>query len=91
MFLLERELGWSGQDELWSFVADGVIRLHPHAEDEWERMRDLMRDYADTPMDLADASIVAAAEVLREQRVFTIDSHFYVYRQKEGQAFEVVP
>jgi len=54
-------------------------------------MRALMRDYADTPMDLADASLVAAAETLRQRRVFTVDKHFYVYRQRLGHAFEVVP
>ena len=91
MFLLERELGWRGQDELWGYFADGVLRLHAPEEDEWRRMRVLMRDYADTPMDLADASVVAAAETLQQQRVFTVDKHFYVYRQRLGDAFEVVP
>jgi predicted nucleic acid-binding protein len=54
-------------------------------------MRALMRDYADTPMDFADASLVAAAETLRQRRVFTVDHHFYVYRQRLGEAFDVVP
>lgn len=51
----------------------------------------LMRKYSDTPMDFADASLVAASETLEQRRVFTTDSHFYVYRQKQGAAFEVVP
>lgn len=51
----------------------------------------LMRKYSDTPMDFADASLVAASETLEQRRVFTMDSHFYVYRQRQGQAFEVVP
>jgi uncharacterized protein len=91
MFLLERELGWRGQDELWGYLSDGILRLHSPEEDEWRRMRILMRDYADSPMDLGDASLVAAAETLRQRRVFTIDKHFYVYRQRHGHAFEVVP
>ncbi|HET7231314.1 MAG TPA: hypothetical protein VFJ16_14995 [Longimicrobium sp.] len=40
---------------------------------------------------LADASLVAAAERLNQRRVFTVDRHFYIYRQQQGQAFEVVP
>jgi predicted nucleic acid-binding protein len=91
MHLLERAFGWRAQDALWDLVAKERLRMHAPADGEWERMRVLMRDYADTPMDLADASIVAAAETLRQRRVFTVDSHFYVYRQRMGEAFEVVP
>ena len=42
-------------------------------------------------MDLADASLVAAAEHLRMSRIFTIDSDFYVYRINDKDAFEVIP
>jgi predicted nucleic acid-binding protein len=91
MHMLGREFGWRAQDALWALVAKESLRLHTPADDEWQRMRALMRNYADTPMDLAGASLVAAAETLRQRRVFTIDKHFYVYRQRTGQAFEVVP
>lgn len=91
MHLLHRAGGWRVQDALWDYVIDGVIQLHAPAAGEWQRMRTLMRHYADTPMDLADASLVAAAETLRQRRVFTVDKHFYVYRQRMGEAFDVVP
>jgi uncharacterized protein len=91
MHLLRRAGGWRVQDALWAHIIDGGIRLHAPAEGEWQRMRALMRDYADTPMDFADASLVAAAETLRQRHVFTVDRHFYVYRQRLGEAFEVVP
>jgi len=91
MHLLRNAGGWRVQDRLWRFIPDGVLQLHPPTNAELERMRALMRDYADTPMDLADASLVAAAETLRQRRVFTVDKHFYVYRQRLGHAFEVVP
>ena len=82
--------GYDAQDKLWGLVADGLIRLHLHAETEWQRMRTLMTAYRDTPMDLADASVVAAAEVLSVWRVFTFDSHFYAYRMADGGAFELI-
>jgi predicted nucleic acid-binding protein len=88
MHLLKRAFGWRAQDTLWDLVAKEVVRLHAPADGEWQRMRTLMRDYADTPMDLADASVVAAAETLRQRTVFTIDHHFYIYRQTQGHAFE---
>ncbi|HEX6747463.1 MAG TPA: hypothetical protein VF092_09270 [Longimicrobium sp.] len=90
MHVLGRDLGWRGQDELWTWLDAGIVRLHKSAEDEWLRMRVLMRDYADTPMDLGDASLVAASETLNVRRVFTIDGHFYIYRQRQGHAFDVV-
>lgn len=53
-------------------------------------MQTLMEKYKDTPMDLADASLVAAAESLGLTRIFTVDSDFYVYRLADGTALEVV-
>jgi hypothetical protein len=91
MHLLRNAGGWRAQGRLWDFIPNGLLWLHSPAGGELERMRALMRDYADTPMDLADASLVAAAETLRLRRVFTVDKHFYVYRQLQGHAFEVVP
>jgi hypothetical protein len=91
MYLLGREIGFSAQDALWGYVADGLVRMDKPGEGEWRRMRTLMRQYSDTPMDLADASLVAAAERLGTQRVFTIDRHFRAYRTQRRQSFELVP
>lgn len=91
MYLLGEEGGWGFQDALWTYFARGVVHLHPPADGEWERARALMRAYSDTPMDFADASLVAAAERLNLRTVFTVDHHFYVYRQQQGHMFEVVP
>ena len=91
MHLLRRSGGWRSQDSLWGWFSDGLVRLHSPVEGEWQRMRALMSDYADAPMDLADASLVAAAETLGERRVFTVDRHFHIYRQRAGHPFEVVP
>jgi hypothetical protein len=58
---------------------------------EANRMAALMAQYQDTPMDLADASLVVVAESRTLRRVFTTDSDFYVYRLADGSALEVVP
>jgi predicted nucleic acid-binding protein len=50
-----------------------------------------MEKYKDTPMDLADASLVAVAERLSLVRVFTVDGDFRIYRLLNGKSFEVVP
>ena len=91
MYLLGRSAGYTAQEELWDYLAEGLVYLYLPVVDEWPRMRDLMANYWDAPMDLADASIVAAAETLSFERVFTFDSHFYAYRLADGSALEVVP
>lgn len=91
MYLLGRELGYPAQEALWGHVADGLLVLHTPSEGEPERMRTLMAQYRDRPMDLADASLVAAAETRNLRRIFTLDSDFYVYRLHGTHAFEVVP
>lgn len=39
------------------------------------RAFELMEQYADHPMDLADASLIVAAEAFATTRIFTIDRH----------------
>lgn len=91
MYLLGRELGYPGQQALWRLRSSGVLVVRPVPEKEWDRIEILMEKYRDAPMDLADASLVATAETLNLQRVFTLDRHFYAYRLADGSALEVVP
>lgn len=80
MYLLWRAGGLPAQDELWGYLADRLVVLHIPATTEWERIRTLMQQYHDAPMDLADASLVTAAERCQLRRIFTLDRHFYAYR-----------
>lgn len=91
MYLLGRDLGYPAQEELLAYVSDRLLRIHFQTEDDCDRMRTLMKTYWDAPMDLADASLVVAAETLGLRRVFTLDRHFYAYRLADGSALEVVP
>lgn len=91
MYLAHRSGGWPIQDLLWKFVSASVLLLHDLGASETERMRALMEPYRDTPMDLADASLVAVAERLDQTRIFTLDHHFRVYRLKGIQPFDIVP
>ena len=50
-----------------------------------------MEQYRDTPMDLADASLMAVAERLDQTRVFTLDQHFRIHRPWGTTAFQIVP
>ena len=51
----------------------------------------LMRKYADTPMDYADATLVLAAEALGVTDILTLDRRgFSTYRVAKGRAFRLV-
>ena len=50
----------------------------------------LMEKYSNTPMDLADASLLSLAETHAFTRIFTIDSDFNIYRLKDGNALKII-
>jgi predicted nucleic acid-binding protein len=91
MYLLGRYGGWIAQQELWGYVADQILVFHINNPTEQARMQALMEQYRDLPMDLADASLVVAAETLDQRKIFTLDRDFQVYRFRGNQPFEVVP
>jgi predicted nucleic acid-binding protein len=90
MYLLHQSIGYTAQEALWRFIEKSVLHLYLPSENDWRRMRELMAVFQDAPMDMADASIVVAAEQLSLRRVFTYDRHFYAYRLANGDALEVV-
>lgn len=90
MYLLGNVGGYHYQAPLWDLRIQGYLLLHTLTAAEVDRMAELMRQYSDTPMDLADASLVAVAESLAVPHVFTFDSDFYIYRLSDGSALEVI-
>jgi hypothetical protein len=91
MHLLYRAGGLEAQNGLWTYLADGILRLDLASEGEWRRIHDLMNQYADMPLDMADASLVSAAERLRDRRLFSIDSGLRAVRLHNGKFFDIVP
>jgi predicted nucleic acid-binding protein len=74
-----------GSDRLREFVEAGGLSVWFIDRSWLTRAFELMERYADHPMDLADASLIAAAEALGTRRVFTIDrKDFGTYRVRRG-------
>jgi len=80
-----------GQEALRQQIEQGMLDLHTPTIHHAQRACALMRQYADAPMDFADASLVVAAEVLGITRILTLDRHFYAYRINGNASFEVLP
>jgi uncharacterized protein len=89
MYLLGR-VGILAQENLRKQIELGVLLLPNPTQEDAVRACALMRQYADTPMDFADASLVVAAEKLSITRILTFDEHFYAYRINGKTPFEVV-
>lgn len=95
MYLLGRRMApngrWHAQQQLWSLLIRGDLVVRTLGTPEIVRSFELMRQYRDLPMDLADATLVAVAEAIDSARIFTLDKHFSVYRFRGRRRFEIVP
>ncbi len=77
---------------LWNFVLSDVVRIDDLLATDLGRIRILMEQYADLPMDFADASLVVLAERLQVSKIFTLDRRgFAVFRPRHAESFEIFP
>ena len=90
MYFLGESGGFRYQAVLWDRHRKGQLQIHTLTEAETRRIEALMARYQGTPMDLADASLIAVAESLGFDRVFSFDRDFYIYRLADGSALEVI-
>ena len=88
MYLLE---DWRYQAKLWNWILDGSILCYDLTSEDLDRMSRLMKQYQDTPMDFADASLVALAEAVGARQIFTLDSDFSIYRFHDKTSFMLIP
>ena len=86
--LLLRHLGGAAQRSFLQAWIDGGFVIQELGEGDAPRLVRLMKDYADLPMDLADASLVVLAERLGDGRIFSTDERdFRTYRWKHRRPF----
>ncbi len=83
---------WEVQDSLWLFIQRGGIEIYSLEKELVSRCRELMKQYRDLPMDLADGTLVALADALGVPKIFTLDrKDFSVYRLKQKKRFALIP
>ena len=91
-YLLTTHLGTDAELDFLQGLADGAyVLIHPTAED-LVRCRELIQQYRDLPLGLADASVVATSERLAIPRLLTVDErHFRVVQPRGFSHFTLLP
>ncbi len=91
-FLLEREGGPRLEAQFVRSLAAGDFTLVEASAAALDRAADLITTYADLPLGIVDASVVAIAEELGVSEVATLDRrHFTVVRPKHVDALSLLP
>ena len=87
--LLVSRLGVAAELAFIQSWIGGAFGLFDLAESHAPRVHELMAQYRDLPMDLADASLVVLAEELRTGRILSTDQRdFRTYRWKNHKPFK---
>jgi predicted nucleic acid-binding protein len=86
--LLSRK-GIRHQNQFINSIDPDLIEIFPLNFYHLSRITDLLEQYADLPMDLADASLVVLAEHLSHGRIPSTDQRdFGIYRWKNTHPFQ---
>ncbi len=87
-YLLLTRKGVSSQVAFMNSLANGAFDIFDLKPQQSQRIAELMQQYDNLPMDLADASLVILAEHLGHGRILSIDQRdFNVYRWKNNKPF----
>ena len=91
-YLLDRDLGPRAEALLYQMILDGDLHVDALTIEDWQRVHDLVLQYADLRLGGTDASLIALAERHREQRVATLNRrHFAAVRPAHADAFTLLP
>jgi predicted nucleic acid-binding protein len=91
-YLLTSRLGAGAALEFLEGVEAGAFTLVGLASEDLSRCRQLIAQYRDLNVGLADATVAAAAERLQIQRLFTLDQrHFRTIQPRDLGHFIILP
>lgn len=90
MYLSLHRGGWQMQKQLGQLLLDKLLTVYEIEEVDYSRLLMLMEQYRDRPMDLADATLVLAAEKTGYRQILTLDSDFLFYRIGDRDTFDVI-
>jgi predicted nucleic acid-binding protein len=74
------------------FVLEAVVEIVPANTKSLKKTKNLMKKYADLPMDFADATIACLATDTGMQNIVTFDrKDFSIYKLPKKKNFTIVP
>lgn len=78
--------------ETWRFVRSGALTVEPMLDADLPELQALMHQYADRPMDFADATLVRLAARKSMSLILTVDhDDFETYRLPGRKKFTILP
>ncbi len=91
-YLLSDRIGPHAELAFARAIAAGELLVEPVLDPEWERIAELMEQYLDLPLGIADASLIALAERHRATEIATLDHrHLGVVRPRHVPSFTLLP
>ena len=78
------------QGELLDMRLTGELVVGELSQGQLQRIRHLIVQYENVPMDYADATLLVTAETRKYKSIFTFDSDFRIYRLEDGAALEIL-
>jgi uncharacterized protein len=77
-------------EDILASIAEGVLEIPFKLSESAGTVRAIMKKYRDTPADLADACLIAMADLLDTGDILTLDSDFKHYRWRRTRAFHLL-
>jgi uncharacterized protein len=90
MYIALHRGGWMMQNHLGQILLENLLNVYDIQESDYSRLLMLIEQYCDRPMDLADATLVLAAEKTGYRQILTLDSDFLFYRISNQDSFEII-
>ena len=91
-FLVERHLGPQAEGSFLSSLTTGGVTVDRLDDPDFNRMAELVVQYADLRLGAVDASVVAVAERVGATTLYTLDRrHFSIVRPRHVDHFTLAP
>jgi len=91
-WLAGKRLGPVAMGALLLDIEEGAVRVVDLLQEDYSRVRELCAQYADLPLGLVDAAVVALTERLAETSLATLDHrHFSIVRPRHTPSLTLLP
>ncbi len=79
-----------GQEAVMELLRRRVVDVAFSLSGNLDRIASLVKKYSRLPMSFADACLVRMAELYGESFIFTLDSHFKVYKKNRNKVIPIL-